>query len=272
MSKTRLDKMLLELGLVESREKARGLILAGEVVVNDNRCDKPGTSVTPQDEIRIKARSPFVSRGAHKLESVAACFDFPVQGLTFLDAGASTGGFTDYLLQKGASKVLAVDVGTAQLHQKLRSDGRVFSLEKTHILKLDPEQLPCKVDGVVADLSFISMHKVLPRFSLYSKLGHFLVVLLKPQFEVGKDRVGKGGVVKDRDLIVQTLESRIRQCRELGYLVHGVEASKVIGPKGNREFFLFASKNMDWEERDQVSESEIELQEYLKLQVEAAFL
>lgn len=267
-----MDKMLLELGLVESREKARGLILAGEVVVNDNRCDKPGTSVSPQDEIRIKARSPFVSRGAHKLESVADCFNFPVQGLTFLDAGASTGGFTDYLLQRGASRVLAIDVGTAQLHQKLRSDERVFSLEKMHILKLDPDQLPCKADGVVADLSFISMHKVLPRFSLYCKLQHFLIVLLKPQFEVGKDKVGKGGVVKDRRLIVQTLESRVRQCQELGYLVHGVEASKVIGPKGNREFFLFASKGMGWDDLDGVPESGNNLQEHLKFQVETAFL
>lgn len=243
MAKERADRLLVDRGLVSSRERARALIMAGEVVIGDHKVDKPGQLVDVSLEIRIKEDIPFVSRGGLKLQKALDHFAIDVTGLVAIDVGASTGGFTDCLLQRGAVKVFAVDVGYGQLAWKLRQDERVVSLEKTNIRYLEPAQLSELPDIAVIDASFISLDKVLPNTVRLVKPRGAVVALIKPQFEVGRGEVGKGGVVRDPEKHAAVIESVCALAENLQLKVLGVTESPITGPKGNREFLLFLRKN-----------------------------
>lgn len=241
--KKRLDVILVELGLAASRERARALILAGQVVVDDHRVDKAGQQIDPQADIRLKSGDiPYVSRGGLKLAGALAAFGLQVSGRVALDVGASTGGFTDCLLQNGAVKVYAVDVGYGQLAWKLRDDPRVINLERCNIRHLKPEQLADIPSLAVIDASFISLSKVLPgTLNLLSPEAD-IIALIKPQFEVGKGQVGKGGIVRDAALHAQVVERIQLLALDLGCRVDGVIESPVLGAKGNKEFLIHLQK------------------------------
>lgn len=241
--KERLDKLLVMKGLVSSRERARSLILAGKVVVGDHVIDKAGTSVPENVHIRLKGEDiPFVSRGGLKLEKALQHFNLSVEGIVAIDVGASTGGFTDCLLQHGAVRVYAVDVGYGQLAWKLREDARVTNLERTNIRHLQPDSLPELPELAVVDASFISLEKVLPAtLNLLVPKG-YVVALIKPQFEVGKGEVGKGGVVRDEQKHAEVVERITRYIDEQNSEVLGVTESPILGPKGNKEFLIFFRK------------------------------
>lgn len=237
--KKRLDKLLVDRGLAGSRERARGLILAGQVVVDDHRVDKVGQQVEDKAQIRLKGDgNPYVSRGGLKLEKALKVFELSVAGRIAIDVGASTGGFSDCLLQQGAALVYAVDVGYGQLAHRLRQDPRVINLERCNIRKLEASQLAEQPDLAVIDASFISLQKVLPPVLNLLADPADLVALIKPQFEVGPKQVGKGGVVKDPQLHQQAVSS-IRACAQaLDVRVVGVIDSPIVGQKGNREFLI----------------------------------
>ncbi len=240
----RLDLLLVERGLVSSREQARRLIMAGAVVAGEQRADKPGTLVDPATAVRLKvdAQSPYVSRGGHKLAGGLKAFGLDVTGITALDVGASTGGFTDCLLQHGAAKVFAVDVGYGQLAWSLRQDPRVVNLERRNIRSLAPDELIPTPSLAVIDASFISLTLVIPHvISLIVDKGE-IVALVKPQFEVGKGRVGKGGVVRDPALHAEVLADLQARADNWQLEVKGVTESPLRGPKGNKEFFLYVKK------------------------------
>jgi 23S rRNA (cytidine1920-2'-O)/16S rRNA (cytidine1409-2'-O)-methyltransferase len=240
-SKGRIDRLLVERGLVDSREKATRLILAGEVLVDGERVDKAGAMVSTTADIEVRGRSPYVSRGGEKLAHALDAFHVDPRGRVCVDIGASTGGFTDCLLQRGASTVYAVDVGTGQLDRKLRSDPRVVVMEKMNARTLDPRLYEERPSLAVVDVSFISLEKVLPAvFNGLASRGE-VVALVKPQFEVGRQAVGKGGVVRDpaQHLAVVTRLARYAVLR--GWHVLGVTPSPLRGPKGNREFFVHLS-------------------------------
>ena len=241
-TKVRLDVALVERGLLESREKAARVILAGDVLVDGQRVDKAGALVTPGAKLELVARPRFVSRGGDKLAHALATFAIEPRGRVAIDVGASTGGFTHCLLEQGAVKVYAVDVGHGQLDAKLRSDGRVVVMEKTNARNLPVDSFPESPDLATVDISFISLEKVLPSvFGVLTSQGE-AVVLVKPQFEVGKGQVGKGGVVRDgshhRGVIARIARFAVLH----GWHVRGVTASPLKGPKGNREFFLLLTK------------------------------
>jgi 23S rRNA (cytidine1920-2'-O)/16S rRNA (cytidine1409-2'-O)-methyltransferase len=239
VEKERIDKLLVERGLAPSREKARALIMAGQVVVGDHVAEKAGQMVPVDAEVRLKGEPlPFVSRGGLKLQKALDEFAIDVTGLTVLDVGASTGGFTDCLLQRGAEKVIAVDVGYGQLAWKLREDTRVTNLEKTNIRYLEPETLDTVPDLAVIDASFISLDKVLPAVLRLVKGDGTIIALVKPQFEVGKGEVGKGGVVRDEAKHRQVIDAVAAEAVSLGLAVRGVTESPITGPKGNREFLM----------------------------------
>jgi 23S rRNA (cytidine1920-2'-O)/16S rRNA (cytidine1409-2'-O)-methyltransferase len=239
VEKERIDKLLVERRLAPSREKARALIMAGQVVVGDHVADKAGQMVSVAAEVRLKGEPlPFVSRGGLKLQKALDELAIDVTGLTVLDVGASTGGFTDCLLQRGAAKVFAVDVGYGQLAWKLREDPRVINLEKTNIRYLEPETLGATPDMAVIDASFISLDKVLPAVLRLVKADGTIIALVKPQFEVGKGEVGKGGVVRDEAKHRQVIDAVAAEAVSLGLTVHGVTESPITGPKGNREFLM----------------------------------
>ncbi len=230
-------------GLVESRERARALILAGDVVVDDHAVDKAGQLVFVDAQIRIKGSGiPYVSRGGLKLQKALDEFPLEVAGLCALDVGASTGGFTDCLLQRGARKVFAVDVGYGQLAWKLRQDERVVCLERTNIRFLEPGALSEVPDLAVIDASFISLEKVLPNTLRLVKAGGEIVALIKPQFEVGRGQVGKGGVVRDEKKHREVIDSICSLVETLGLDVKGVLESPLLGPKGNKEFLIHLKK------------------------------
>jgi len=239
MKKLRLDKLLVDLNLVQSRERARALILAGQVLVDDKVVDKAGAQVAERAQVRIKGEDiPFVSRGGLKLDHALQTFSIDVTGLVAIDVGASTGGFTDCLLQRGAHKVFAVDVGYGQLAWKLRCDSRVINLERTNIRYLTSESLDERPSLAVIDASFISLEKVLPAtLQLLSDTAE-VVALIKPQFEVGRGEVGKGGVVRDEDKHLEVVEKIQEVSQGLGCKVLAVCASPILGPKGNREFLI----------------------------------
>jgi 23S rRNA (cytidine1920-2'-O)/16S rRNA (cytidine1409-2'-O)-methyltransferase len=241
--KERLDVLVVERGLAESRTKAQALILAGQVVVADQRVDKPGALVLVDAELRLKGEVlPYVSRGGLKLKAAMDRFSLDVTGRVGADIGASTGGFTDCLLQHGAVRVHAIDVGYGQLHEKLRVDPRVRSRERVNARYLTEEDLPEKVGVVVIDVSFISLTQVLPSVLPHLAPGGLLVALVKPQFEVGPDRVGKGGVVRDAQARQDAIDSVTAFVREQGLSVRGVMDSPVPGPAGNVEALLVADR------------------------------
>ncbi len=245
MAKLRLDQMLVDRGLSESRARAQALIMAGLVWSGDRRLDKPGLALAEETAIELKGQDhPFVSRGGLKLAHALAHFNLDPKDMVALDVGASTGGFTDVLLQNGAAKVYAVDVGHGQLAWKLRTDAKVVVLERTNARYLTQEQIPQPVDMVVCDASFIGLETILPAALALTKPQAWLVALIKPQFEVGKGRVGKGGVVRDPALHAEVCE---RISGWIGGLqdwqVLGIEPSPILGPEGNVEFLLAAQKN-----------------------------
>jgi 23S rRNA (cytidine1920-2'-O)/16S rRNA (cytidine1409-2'-O)-methyltransferase len=244
--KERVDKLLVERGLVETRERARALILAGDVVVGEHAVDKAGQLVPRDAEIRLKSTGlPYVSRGGLKLEKALDEFSLDVNGVCALDVGASTGGFTDCLLQRGARKVFAVDVGYGQLAWKLRQDERVVCLERTNIRLLEPSVLSEVPELAVIDASFISLDKVLPNtIRLIGGEGE-IVALIKPQFEVGRGAVGKGGVVRDPLKHREVVEAVRSLAEGLGLEVKGVTESPILGPKGNREFLIHLKKKSE---------------------------
>src|SRR6266850_916909 len=230
--KIRADVLVHQRGLAESRAKAQALILAGSVIAGDHRVEKPGQLLDPSAELRLRQTLRYVSRGGLKLEKALDELDLPVEGRTCVDLGASTGGFTDVLLQRGAARVHAVDVGYGQLHPKLRSDPRVVVHERVNARELTRELLgePCSVG--VADLSFISLKLVLPGFVSLPQPGGFLVVLVKPQFEAGRAEVGKGGVVRDPAVHARVVSEIGDALRKLQTKVQGEVASPLVGPAG----------------------------------------
>jgi 23S rRNA (cytidine1920-2'-O)/16S rRNA (cytidine1409-2'-O)-methyltransferase len=241
--KERLDILVAARGLAESRTRAQALILAGQVVVDDQRVDKPGTLVSAEADIRLKGeRLPYVSRGGLKLKGALEHFGLDVRGKVCADIGASTGGFTDCLLQAGAERVHAIDVGYGQLHEKLRKDPRVRSRERVNARHLSDEDLPEPVEVVVIDVSFISLRQVLPAVLPRLKPGGLLIALVKPQFEVGREKVGKGGVVKDAQAREAAISGMAQFVDELGLTVRGVIDSTLPGPAGNLEALLVAQR------------------------------
>ena len=241
---TRLDQALVERALCDSREKAKRLILAGVVRVNGHPAKKASDNIKPADEIVVDAPEKFVSRGGYKLEHALEHFQLNVAGLTAIDIGASTGGFTDCLLQRGAVKVFAVDVGQGQLAWKLRSDARVVVMEKTNARFLKPASFPAAADLVVADCSFISLTKILPPAVPLLKLDGKIVALVKPQFEAGKEEVDKGrGVITDATIHERVLaELKDFVSAQAGLCWRGVVESPLLGPAGNKEFLALIEK------------------------------
>jgi 23S rRNA (cytidine1920-2'-O)/16S rRNA (cytidine1409-2'-O)-methyltransferase len=239
-NRVRLDKRLVELGLAETRERAQALILAGQVVVGDHAAEKAGQQVADDVPIRLKGEPmPWVSRGGLKLSHALDTFALDPAGLDALDVGASTGGFTDVLLARGAARVCAVDVGRGQLAWKLRQDPRVTNLEGTNARHLDPAQLPFAPQAIVCDASFISLELLLPALITTARSRcKWLVLLVKPQFEVGKGEVGKGGVVRDPEKRQAALDKIVARARALGCEVIGTAESPIRGPAGNVEFLL----------------------------------
>jgi 23S rRNA (cytidine1920-2'-O)/16S rRNA (cytidine1409-2'-O)-methyltransferase len=241
--KIRLDCLLVARGLAESRQRAQALILAGAVLVGDRPADKAGSAVPADAEIRIRGEeNPYVSRGGLKLRGALDTFGLSVRGLVALDVGASTGGFTDCLLQAGATKVYAVDVGYGQLAWKLREDPRVVCIERTNIRHYDGCGISDGIDIAVIDASFISLRLVIPPVLRLIKNGAIVLALVKPQFEVGRGEVGKRGVVRDPGLHERVLAETASFCRDLGLDVLESCASPLTGPAGNREFFLCLKK------------------------------
>jgi 23S rRNA (cytidine1920-2'-O)/16S rRNA (cytidine1409-2'-O)-methyltransferase len=237
--KQRLDQLMVERGLAQSRTRAQALIMAGQVVVGDHRVDKPGIRVSPRAEVRLKGPDhPYVSRGGVKLEGALDEFDLDVTGMTALDVGASTGGFCDCLLQHGARRVYALDVGRGQLHNRLRQDERVVSMEGVNIRNLGKDALPEKTDLAVLDLSFISLRMALPPVLPHLKEGARIIALVKPQFEVGKGKVGKGGIVRDEKLREEAVDAIAGFAESLGIEVQGRSRSCIEGTDGNVEYFL----------------------------------
>jgi 23S rRNA (cytidine1920-2'-O)/16S rRNA (cytidine1409-2'-O)-methyltransferase len=237
--KVRLDVMLAERGLAESREKAQALVLAGEVLVNGVKAKKPGQSVPPGADLQVLQRPLYVGRGGLKLEAAIDRFKIQVAGRICLDIGSSTGGFTDCLLQRGAARVHTVDVGAGQLDWKLRTDSRVVLHERVNARYLRYEDIGEPIDLAVCDVSFISVTLILPALGLLLQPSSEMVILVKPQFEVGREQVGKGGIVRDPELhrsACDRIESAVRQ---MGYQTDIIE-SPILGAEGNKEFLLYA--------------------------------
>ena len=241
--KERLDKLLVSLNYFDTRERAKKAIMAGLVQVNDQVKDKAGDLVDTEAMILVKGSDlPYVSRGGLKLEKGLAVFDLAVAGKTFIDIGSSTGGFTDCLLQNGAAKVYAVDVGYGQLDWKLRNDPRVLSMERTNFRYLTAENITELVDGTVMDVSFISITKLIPAIKLFMKPGARGIWLIKPQFEAGRDRIGKNGVIRDKKVHESILLEVMTAIENQGLSIKGLDFSPIQGPKGNIEFLVFVEK------------------------------
>jgi 23S rRNA (cytidine1920-2'-O)/16S rRNA (cytidine1409-2'-O)-methyltransferase len=241
----RIDKLLVERGLADTRTRAQALVMAGVVLVGEERIEKAGQLVDPERPIRLKGEAlPYVSRGGLKLERALDAFGLDPRGLRCVDLGASTGGFTDLLLQRGAASVVAVDVGRGQLHEKLRHDPRVRSFERVNARSVTLADLgeTEPFDLAVMDLSFISLKLVLPAASALVRTGGALVMLVKPQFEAGPAEVGKGGVVRDPEVRRRTIDGIREACQALGLTVGGEVDSPIEGPAGNLEALLLARK------------------------------
>ncbi len=241
--KTRLDQQLVDRGLAESRTKAQALIMAGLVFAGETRLTSAGAKIPEDSALTVKGQPhPWVSRGGLKLAHGLAHFGLSPEGRTCLDVGASTGGFTDVLLTHHAAKVYAVDVGYGQLAHKLRTDPRVVVLERTNARALDAALIPDAISAVVCDASFIGLRTVLPAALSLAAPGAWLIALIKPQFEVGKDRVGKNGVVREPELHAEVCETITGWVAEQGWRVLGITPSPITGPAGNVEFLIAAVK------------------------------
>lgn len=241
--KARLDTLLVDRGITSSRERARALILAGSVLVGGETVSKAGAMFAPDAEISIRGEdNPYVSRGGLKLRGALDAFRLDVAGVTAIDVGASTGGFTDCLLQAGAAKVYAVDVGYGQLAWKLRQNPRVVNLERTNIRFFNGSGITDRLDIAVIDASFISLKLVVPAVIRLIGKGALVLALIKPQFEAGREEVGKKGVVRDPAVHARVVAGMEAFFRSLSLEVKGVIESPLLGPEGNREFFIFAKK------------------------------
>ena len=243
MEKERLDVLLVNRGMVESREKAKAIIMTGNVFVNEQREDKAGQKFPVDVYIEIRGKKlKFVSRGGYKLEKALQVFPIDLTDLTCMDVGASTGGFTDCMLQNGAKFVYSIDVGTNQLAWKLRQDERVRSMEKTNIRYVTAEDVGELVDFVSIDVAFISLTKVLEPIWHLMKNEARMVCLIKPQFEAGREKVGKKGVVRDLAVHKEVMEQVITYAKSLGFLIKGLDFSQIRGPEGNIEYLLYIQK------------------------------
>lgn len=244
--KKRLDTVVFELGFAETRSKATALIMSGEIYVNGQKETKAGYAVKDTDKIEFKGKKmPFVSRGGYKLEKAMKSFPITLKNFICMDIGASTGGFTDCMLQCGASKVYAIDVGYGQLAWKLRTDERVVNLERTNFRYLTDEIVPEKIDFASIDVSFISLKKILPVLFNFLRDNGECVALIKPQFEAGKEKVGKKGVVRELSTHKEVVKSITEFAFDTGFSVKGLDFSPIRGPEGNIEYLMYISKNDD---------------------------
>ncbi len=242
--KTRLDVAVFEQGFAPSREKAKAIIMAGQVYVNNQKADKAGFEVKPEDKIEVRGNTlKYVSRGGLKLEKAMKSFPINLEGKCCMDVGASTGGFTDCMLQNGAAKVYAIDVGYGQLAWKLRTDERVVNLERTNFRYCTEEQVPDKIDFASVDVSFISLKLILPVLNTLLKENGEAVCLIKPQFEAGKEKVGKKGVVRDLNVHKEVVENVVSLALDNGFDVLGLDFSPVKGPEGNIEYLIYIRKS-----------------------------
>ncbi len=237
----RLDKFLVEKGLVRSREEAQSLIMQGLVTVNGKVIEKAGYRIRGDEEVKVKERMKFVSRGGYKLENALERFGIKVEGLNALDVGASTGGFTDCLLQKGVHKVYAVDVGRGQMDYKLRHDNRIILFEKLDARNITEREIPEKVDIITVDVSFISLCKILSNVKKFLKEKGILLTLVKPQFELSPKKVRKG-IVKEDNYKKEAILKVIRCIKELDFYIKGIIKAYPRGTKGNEEFFVYSSR------------------------------
>ena len=241
--KERIDILLVDYGLAKSRERGKSLIMSGKVLVDNKPISKPGMMVSLDSEIRLKGKDiPYVSRGGLKLEKALTAFQLDVEGYDCLDIGSSTGGFTDCLLQKGAKRVFAVDVGYGQLAWKLRKDPKVIVFERTNIRNMPFESLPCPVNIVTIDVSFISLKIVVPSTLKFARKNAIILPLIKPQFEIGKGKVGKGGIVKDSAAHDAVLKDLNLFFNKIGLQSMDIIESPILGTKGNKEFFMALKK------------------------------
>ncbi len=241
--KQRLDAELVARGIIQSREQAKAAIMAGQVYVNNQKADKAGDSVTAEDKIEFRGENlKYVSRGGLKLEKAMELYGFELADKICMDVGASTGGFTDCMLQKGATKVYSIDVGYGQLAWKLRTDERVVNLERTNVRYITEEQVPDKVDFVSIDVSFISLGLVIPVLVPFLSEEAMMVCLVKPQFEAGKDKVGKHGVVRDPATHREVLERAVGFAKNAGFGIVGLEFSPIKGPQGNIEYLMVLTR------------------------------
>ncbi len=245
--KQRLDVYLVENGLVSGRDLAKSLIMEGKVYVNNQKADKAGEQVGEKDKVELRGETmKYVSRGGLKLEKAMAAFLIELKNSVAMDIGASTGGFTDCMLQNGARKVYSVDVGYGQLAWKLRTDERVVNMERTNIRYVTSEQIGEELDFASIDVSFISLKLVLPIAFNLLKDGGSLVALIKPQFEAGREKVGKKGVVRDPEVHCEVIENVTKFAQEIGFNVLGLEFSPIRGPEGNIEYLMYVRKEKDF--------------------------
>lgn len=242
--KKRLDTLVVDLGYAETRSKASAIIMSGEIFVNGQKETKAGYTVRETDKIEFRGKKmPFVSRGGYKLEKAMKSFDISLESNICMDIGASTGGFTDCMLQCGASKVYAIDVGYGQLAWKLRTDERVVNLERTNFRYLTKEIVSDEIDFASIDVSFISLKKILPVLYDFLKIDGECVALIKPQFEAGRDKVGKKGVVRDINTHKEVVSDIVQFAFETGFSVIDLDFSPIRGPEGNIEYLVYISKN-----------------------------
>lgn len=246
MGKERLDCALVNRGFAESREKAKAIIMSGIVYVNNQKCDKAGDTVKPDDNIEVRGETlKYVSRGGLKLEKAMKCFNISLNDCICADIGASTGGFTDCMLQNGAKKVFAIDVGYGQLAWKLRTDERVVNLERTNFRYVTREQVPDELDFASVDVSFISLSLIIPVMRTLLRDGGRAVCLIKPQFEAGKENVGKKGVVRDKAVHISVIEKVINIIVENKFSLLGLDFSPIKGPEGNIEYLCYIQKDVE---------------------------
>ena len=264
--KQRLDLALVSMGFTETREKAKALIMSGIVYVNNQKCDKAGDTVKPDDKIEVRGDTlKYVSRGGLKLEKAMNSFSIDLNGCVCADIGASTGGFTDCMLQNGAVKVYSIDVGYGQLAWKLRTDERVVNLERTNFRNVTTEQVPDALDFASVDVSFISLYHILPGMYNLLKSGGRAVCLIKPQFEAGKENVGKKGVVRDKAVHIAVIDKIIGLVAENDFALLGLDFSPIKGPEGNIEYLCYIRKGRDVPDAEGLSAAQVVEESYKSL-------
>lgn len=251
MKKERLDLLLLERGFTSSRQKAKAIIMSGIVYVNGQKEDKAGSTFDVTSEIEIKGlKPPFVSRGGFKLDKAIKEFNISLENLNCMDIGASTGGFTDCMLQNGANKVYSIDVGYGQLAWELRNNEKVICMEKFNVRYIKKEDIGDEIDFASVDVSFISLEKILLPIKEVLKDGASIVCLIKPQFEAGREEVGKNGVVRDKKVHIRVIENVMEYAGKIGFLLQNLSFSPIKGPEGNIEYLLYMKKSDEKEEKE----------------------